>query len=209
MKKIWRTFCMVCLILIVLCSFPLMTSAESSDIAEGIVHTSRGEVTWAIDKTGKLILTGIGEVSLQDGEKRVPWYEYRDQIFSAEIKTTNMKDASYLLAGCKRLRKVDLTEWDTAGMENAQSMFLGCENLESVDLSGKDFSNVQNMNGMFEGCIKVPNIDFSNVTTDSATDMGKLFCRCESLKILAIESFDIADVTNMSNMFDHCYQLEE
>ena len=89
MKKIWRTFCMVCLMLIVLCSFPLMTSAESSDIAGGIVHTSRGEVTWAIDKTGKLILTGSGEVSLQDGEKRVPWYDYRDQIFSAEIKTTN------------------------------------------------------------------------------------------------------------------------
>ncbi len=153
--------------------------------ADAIASGTYENITWVIDKDGKLTVEGTGDFA-EPGKMyitdRAPWckdFSTRGKIKTAEIRVTGMTDASY--------------------------MFFWCSNLTSVSFAGSDTSAVTNMSDMFSRCFKLKNIDFGqNFNTGNVTDMSSMFSECEVLDDLNLSGWDTANVTDMESMFRNC-----
>ncbi len=153
--------------------------------ADAIASGTYENITWVIDKDGKLTVEGTGDFA-KPGQMhisdRAPWCKdssTRGKIKTAEIRVTGMTDASY--------------------------MFYWCMNLTSVSFAGSDTSAVTNMSYMFARCFELKNIDFGqNFNTSNVTDMSSMFSECEVLDDLNLSGWDTANVTNMNRMFRNC-----
>ena len=201
-----------------------ITAYAADDIASG----TDGDITWVIDASGKLTVTGTGDLS-----SNFAWQAYSDQIISAEINVTGMTDASWLFYGCSNLRSLDIRGFNTSSVADMSYMFSGCSGLTSLDVSGFDTSNVTdmslafydcrsltsldvssfntsnvtNMFSMFDGCSGLTKLDLSNFSTSNVMDMSQMFWGCSGLTSLDISGFDTSNVTDMSLMFFGCSGL--
>ena len=107
-------------------------TVTAGDIAKGTVDESYGQITWVIDKEGKLSVTGTGDFSDVTTADRAPWYLYRSNIKSAEINVTGMINASYMFNGCGSLSIVDLSNLSTKDMQSVTDMFSNCGSLATI-----------------------------------------------------------------------------
>ena len=114
-----------------------ITAYAADDIASG----TDGDITWVIDASGKLTVTGTGDLSGAHYESGFAWRPYSDQIISAEINVTGMTDASYLFSGCSNLTSLDVSGFDTSNVTDMSWLFDGCSGLTSLDVSGFDLNN--------------------------------------------------------------------
>ena len=190
---------------------------------ENIVIGTYENITWIIDRNGKLTVNGIGEFSDRYEEDRAPWYAYRKFIKSAEINVTDITDVSYMFFACINLTSIDLTGLDTSKVTDMSSMFESCCNLENLDLSSFITSNVTNMSSMFRDCYNLETLDLSSFDTSQVTSMANMFYMMNEaapsiyvipkqglgkLKHLDLSNFDTTQVTNMYGMFFGCESLE-
>lgn len=177
-----------------------------------IVYRSGGSyenITWKISAEGRLTVEGSGEFAVSLGDDtRAPWHDYDWAIRSAEIRVTDMTDASAMLFGCKDLASVDLSGFDTSKVTNMEGMFAGCENLAELNVSQFKTGAVTNMANMFDGCKSLAKIDVSGFDTSKVTNMESMFARCESLAEIDVSQFETGNVTNISRMFFYCAGLE-
>lgn len=150
-------------------------SNSSTILANG----TDGGISWVVYESGELLVSGTGDRSSTSNEW--PWYQYRDNIISASILSTDMTDVS--------------------------CMFSGCSNLVSVDLSNLDTSNVTTMNRMFENCSSLVNLDLSGLNTSKVTDIGSMFYRCSKLVSLNLSGVDGSKWMNTIDIFNDCDAL--
>jgi surface protein len=165
---------------------------DEVNIAQG----TYGDITWVIDKDGKLTVNGTGECVV-DGEAL--WSEYSYDIMSAEINVTGITNASNLFSYCS-MESIDLSGLDTSQVTDMSGMFFYCSNLKSIDLSGLDTSQVTDMSGMFFYCDSLKSIGLSRLDTSQVTNMEAMFW-CKSLIELDLSSWDMSKVTNAKEMF--------
>jgi len=116
-------------------------------------------------------------------------------------------DSRFFFADCRKLEKLDLTNFDTSEAVNMKSMFRLCDSIKEIDLSKFNTSKVTDMSGMFYYCNNLEELDLRSFDTSEVTDMMEMFRYCESLVTLNVSSFDTAKVTNMDMMFDNCSAL--
>ena len=58
--------------------------------------------------------------------------------------------------GCKKIEKIELTNFDTKNTNNMKYMFSECYSLKSLsDISQWNVSNVTDMEAMFSDCISL------------------------------------------------------
>ncbi len=185
-------------------------ATSSDDIGNGIYEN----ITWVIDKNGKLTVTGTGEYATlspateDDYWTRAPWYEKRESILSAEINVTGIRDTSCMFRNCTNIKSIDVKNLDTSQVSNMEQMFYGCASLENLDTSGFQTGNVILMDGMFEGCTSLKTLDVSVFNTQNVTWMANMFKGCSSLKILDVSGFDTRNVWKFYGMFEGCSSLE-
>lgn len=172
-----------------------------------IASGSYKNITWKIEKNGKLTVTGTGDFSDSDGFSRAPWYDSREYITSAEINVTGMTDASAMLYHCENLTSVDVSCFDTRNVTDMSQMFKGCGKLTTVDMSKFDTINVTNMEGMFANCDSLESLDVSDFHTEKVTSMREMFNGCKNLTTLDVSNFDTQNVTSMDYMFIGCSGL--
>lgn len=125
---------------------------EVMSLTEDVIASgTQGDVTWVIDRDGKLTVSGDGDFYVLTSMFGMlpPWDEYRNQIKSAQISVTNMTDASNLFDNCSNLTDLDLSSFDTSKIKSMVCMFVGCSSLTNLDLSNFDTSNVTCMRQMF------------------------------------------------------------
>ena len=175
-----------------------VVSFAADDIANG----TDGNITWAIDVDGKLVVNGSGDFS--NGR---PWWEYRSSITSAVVEITGMTDASYLFDGYENLIDVDLSGFDTSNVVNMKCMFNECSNLTSIKLDGLDTSKVTDMNSMFAQCSNLMSLDLSSFDTSNVTNMWDMFSGCRNLTNIKLDGFNTSKVTDMCSMFSWCSNL--
>lgn len=205
-------------------------------IASGEYKENGSDITWVIDKDGKLTVKGTGEFAASGGGDRAPWYSNRGKITSAVINVTGMTDASYMFLDCSNLVSINLNGFDTEQIIDMRSMFNGCRSLTSLDLSNFKTTNVTDMRFMFNECNSLTSLDLSNFDTakvtnmsamfysfsgnslesinlisfdtSNVTDMSAMFSGCRNLADLDLSSFNTSNVTDMSTMFQQCYKLQ-
>lgn len=180
---------------------------SDSNIADGVINEDYGQITWVIDNTGKLTVSGTGDVSDEYLHDRSPWYPYREEITSAEINVSGMTEAYALLSGCSALKEVDLSGFDTGSVTMYAYMFEDCSSLEEIDLSGLDTSSATYTGTMFLGCSALKRIDLSGFNTGNVVSMWKMFADCSSLEEIDLSGFDTSRVQSMCEMFAGCSSL--
>jgi len=147
----------------------------------------------------------------------------------------NIKDCSFMFAGCKNIIEINFQNFNTSNVINMRYMFTGCENIKELDLSSFDTRNVSNMEGMFgeynnetdvdlssfniekpgvkriyiDGCKSLEKINLSSFDTKNVNNMMMMFGNCKELKELNLSSFDTRNASNMMGMFSGCEQLKE
>ena len=95
-------------------------------------------------------------------------------------KTSNVKDMSWMLGGCRRLESLNVSGWDTSNVEDMTAMFRNCINIRSLDLSCWNVSNVKNMGWMFYNCYKLKSLDLSGWDTSNVKDTSWMFFCCRA-----------------------------
>ena len=160
----------------------------------------------------------------------------KDGIYKLNlIFKINIKDCSFMFAGCKNIININFKYFNTSNVNNMRYMFSGCENLKELDLSSFDTKNVENMEGMFglynnlsyldlssfniktktkeiiylSNCKNLENLNLSSFDTSNVNNMMGMFTGCEKLKELNLSSFDTRNVGNMMGMFFGCKELKE
>ncbi len=186
-------------------AFCEVTIIDNEDV---IASGSYENITWKIEKNGKLTVTGTGDFSDSNGFSRAPWYDGREYITSAEINVTGMTDASAMLYHCENLTSVDVSCFDTKNVTDMSQMFKGCGKLSNVDMSKFDTANVTNMDGMFANCDSLESLDVSGFHTEKVTSMWEMFKGCSSLTSLDLDNFDTGNVTDIHGMFGDCNSLK-
>ncbi len=186
-------------------AFCEVTIIDNEDV---IASGSYENITWKIEKNGKLTVTGTGDFSDSNGFSRAPWYDSREYITSAEINVTDMTDASAMLYHCENLTSVDVSCFDTKNVTDMSQMFKGCGKLSNVDVSKFDTANVTNMEGMFANCNSLASLDVSGFHTEKVTSMWEMFKGCSSLTNLDLDNFDTGNVTDIHGMFGDCNSLK-
>ena len=121
----------------------------------------------------------------------------------------NIKDCSFMFAGCKNIIDINLKYFNTSNTINMRYMFSGCENIKELDLSSFDTINVENMEGMFGGYNNLASIDWSSINIEKPPKTKIYINNCQSLEKLNLSSFDTKNVNNMMGMFGGCSQLKE
>ena len=186
---------------------------SDTDIAHGVYKENNSNVTWVVDRDGKLIVEGTGDFAgpltndWQINQKRAPWSDVKEKIISAEIKMSGTTNAACMFYGCSNLKSINLNNFDTSNVENMRYMFSGCSSLMNLDLSSLDTTKVSDMCSMFEGCNNLIGLELSGLTTSNVERMDYMFWNCSSLTNLDISGFDTSRVKNMGGMFSGCSGL--
>ena len=111
---------------------------------------------------------------------------------------------------CKRLSKLDLSNFNTSKVQRMDEMFSGCSSIEELDLSSFSFSSVEEIKEMFMDCTSLENIVFpKEPNTITCINISGVFQNCKSLKSICLHNFDIYDTTDMSYMFSGCSSIKE
>ena len=132
---------------------------SNADIAGTIIDRgvcgNDGKVTWTLDKDGKLIIEGQGEMEdYQDGD--APWYKYRDSIFTVVVESGVIDIGTYAFSGCSSISSIEFQE----GLVNIfYHAFSGCSSISSIEFP-EGLLNIYDY--AFSGCgsltsVKLPN----------------------------------------------------
>lgn len=182
-------------------------------------------LTWTLDKDGKLTISGTGFMHQCELESQVPWAAYRDQIVTVvigegitsvgnnafygcwkleEVSLPNSLEAVYPYAfyGCKSLKSVTLS--DNVVMVGNYAFYL-CESMETLDLGER-----VGMLGecAFDMCRSLTDITFpASVSTISSY----AFRSCEGLETVTFEGRWPVIVSNAfeGDTFDAYYPADE
>lgn len=89
------------------------------------------------------------------------------------------------------------------------SMFLNCKKLKSLDLGNFNTSGVMYMSNMFEGCSSIEILDLSNFITNDCQDMDGMFSECSNLKTIYVSKSWKTPIPDdwFVGMFDGCNSL--
>lgn len=149
MKKVSFGLCLLLLAALIVCGFPSQAQAASSG-------TCGEGVTWALDDSGTLTISGTGAMEEYASSSDVPWFSRRDFITAVVIEDgiTSISDrafvnntvltevtigsdvqtiGAYAFRGCNALKEVAIPSSVT---ELKESAFRACTALTLVTLDG-------------------------------------------------------------------------
>ena len=124
-----------------------------------------------------------------------------------DLNTGNLNTGRRMFAYCRRVEKINSSNWDTSNMTSMYDMFVSCSKLTSLDVSNFNTSKVTSMDYTFCDCASLTSLDVSNFNTSKVTSMQSMFYGCNNLTSLDVSNFDTSKVTNMAYMFYKCRKL--
>lgn len=85
-------------------------------------------------------------------------------------------------ASCKKLKRIDFSNWDTSNCTSMDSLFQYCNNLRSVGYF--DTSKIKNFNSMFADCLMLRDVPQLNATsnTNSYSQYNSPLSNCNALR---------------------------
>ena len=140
----------------------------------------------------------------------------KEGVYKIKMKFINLKDCSFMFAGCKNIKNINFTKFNTKYVKDMKYMFSGCINLKKLDLSIFNTENVTNMEGMFGEYNNVSNLDLNSIPLiNNIEELNKFknkikvyYQGCIKLKHLNLSSFNTQNVINMMGMFYECNSLK-
>ena len=130
-------------------------------------------------------------------------------IYDIKLKfNVNIKDSSYMFAGCKNIIYINFNSFNTKNVINMKYMFYDCINLKKLNLFSFCTKNVINMEGIFGNCKSLKNLDLSSFNVKNISNMSYMLYNCINLEELNLFSLINSNVNNMSCMFFNCTNIK-
>ncbi|MBR0355630.1 MAG: leucine-rich repeat protein [Oscillospiraceae bacterium] len=151
-----------------------------TETAEAVPNASGScgdNLTWTLDSSGTLTISGLGDMTDWSSADSVPWHGYTASITALSIGSGVSSIGDYAFHGCSRLTSVTIPDSVTRIWSYA---FQECSSLESVTI-GKNVTSI----GMdaFYDCTALKSVMIPN----SVTDIRRAaFCYCSSLESVLI-----------------------
>ena len=126
----------------------------------------------------------------------------------------NIRDISYIFAGCDKLTSDELNRnlsaWKLSGDLNIREVFRYCHSLERIDMSVFRNCNITDSSSVFSTCKKLKTIaNIGNLNISKADGMSYLFYECNALTQLDLSNWDTSNIQYMIATFDGCNNLTE
>ena len=126
----------------------------------------------------------------------------------------NIRDISYIFAGCDKLTSDELNRnlsaWKLSGDLNIREVFRDCHSLERIDMSAFRNCNITDFSSVFSTCKKLKTItNIGNLNISKADGMSYLFYECNALTQLDLSNWDTGNIQYMIATFDGCNNLTE
>ena len=126
----------------------------------------------------------------------------------------NIRDISYIFAGCDKLTSDELNRnlsaWKLSGDLNIREVFRDCHSLERIDMSAFRNCNITDSSSVFSTCKKLKTIaNIGNLNISKADGMSYLFYECNALTQLDLSNWDTSNIQYMIATFDGCNNLTE
>ena len=126
----------------------------------------------------------------------------------------NIRDISYIFAGCDKLTSDELNRnlsaWKLSGDLNIREVFRDCHSLERIDMSVFRNCNITDSSSVFSTCKKLKTItNIGNLNISKADGMSYLFYECNALTQLDLSNWDTGNIQYMISTFNGCTNLTE
>ena len=126
----------------------------------------------------------------------------------------NIRDISYIFAGCDKLTSDELNRnlsaWKLSGDLNIREAFRDCHSLESVDMDVFRNCNITELSTLFSTCKKLKNItNIRNLNISKAEGISYVFHDCPELTQLDLSNWDTGKIQYMIATFNGCTNLTE
>ena len=126
----------------------------------------------------------------------------------------NIRDISYIFAGCDKLSSDELNRnlsaWKLSGDLNIREAFRDCHSLERIDMNVFRNCNITDSSSVFSTCKKLKTIaNIGNLNISKADGMSYLFYECNALTQLDLSNWDTSNIQYMIATFDGCNNLTE
>ena len=124
-------------------------------------------------------------------------------IIKIELLTfnfTNVKDISFMLAGCKNLTSVNFKNFHINSLIYTNSLFYCCYSFSSGSLGGLNTEKVIDMSRMFYNCSSIQSASL-NFNTSKVINMDEMFYGCSKLNFLNITTFVGDSLLSNKDMF--------
>ena len=126
----------------------------------------------------------------------------------------NIRDISYIFAGCDKLTSDELNRnlsaWKLSGDLNIREAFRDCHSLERIDMSAFRDCNITDSSIVFSMCKKLKTItNIGNLNISKSEGISYLFYECNALTQLDLSNWDTGNIQYMIATFDGCNNLTE
>ena len=109
---------------------------------------------------------------------------------------------------CKKLLKLNLSNFNAPELYNIKYLFSGCLSLVSTNLSTFNSKYINQIEGMFSNCKLLKNIDISDLYTWNVKSLERMFYQCSSLESIYLNGFNSTNLQSTSYMFYQCSSLK-
>ena len=126
----------------------------------------------------------------------------------------NIRDISYIFAGCDKLTSDELNRnlsaWKLSGDLNIKEVFRDCHSLERIDMSVFRNCNITDSSSVFSTCKKLKTIaNIGNLNISKAEGISYVFADCPALTQLDLSNWDTGNIQYMIGTFNGCTNLTE
>ena len=126
----------------------------------------------------------------------------------------NIRDISYIFAGCDKLTSDELNRnlsaWKLSGDLNIKEAFRDCHSLERIDMNVFKDCTITELSSLFSFATKLKNIsNIRNLNISKAEGISYVFNNCAELTQLDLSNWDTRNIQYMIGTFDGCDKLTE
>lgn len=186
-KKILILFFVICFLGNV---FPVFAASSAPEVASG---TCGDNLTWILDVSGKLTISGEGEMENYTYSRHAPWDAHKASIFFVVINKGITSIGDYAFYECESIKHINIPETiHTFG----QFAFFSCVSLSEITIP----SGVKKIgSGTFSNCTKISEINLP----DSVTTIGEqAFATCLFLKSITVDDNNLNYTSEDGVLFD-------
>ena len=130
--------------------------------------------------------------------------------FTKEFKTENITHIQTLFLDHKKVKYIDISNFDMKNMIKFESIFSGCTSLTSIKLPNSIAQNLKSLKYLFSNCESLTFVNFSkslNYSTEKLSELEGMFSGCISLKSIDFSYLKTNVLSNTENMFNNCTSL--
>ena len=126
----------------------------------------------------------------------------------------NIRDISYIFAGCDKLTSDELNRnlstWKLSGDLDISDAFRNCPSLERIDMDAFRNCNITKLSTLFSSDTKLKNItNIGNMNISKAEALSYVFYECSALTQLDLSNWDTRNIQYMISTFSGCNNLTE